>query len=89
MTPIGWVIVTVLLIGAFQLLAFLVIRHRGRTTRRTRRRNLTPSRLYAYEAVGGAGRGVATEGRRCPSCGAVNEPSFTFCRHCVGRLAGS
>lgn len=89
MTAIGWVIATVLLIGVCQLLAFLVLRHRGRSPRRTRRRNLTPSRLYAYEAVGGADRGASERGHRCPSCGALNERSFTFCRHCVGRLAGS
>lgn len=25
-------------------------------------------------------------GRRCSTCGAINDPSFTFCRHCVSRL---
>lgn len=88
-TVVSWVIVTVLLIGICQLLAFLLLRHRGRTTRRRRRRNLTPSRLYANEAAGGADRRAPAEGSRCPSCGAINGQSFTFCRQCVGRLARS
>lgn len=30
--------------------------------------------------------GSPAQGRRCSACGAVNDPSFTFCRHCVSRL---
>lgn len=25
--------------------------------------------------------------RRCPQCGAENDPTYTFCRHCVNPIA--
>ncbi len=35
---------------------------------------------------GGDGGGDARGGHACPRCGERNEPGYTFCRGCLGRI---
>lgn len=50
---------------------------------------LVAVRAYrAREAAVQAEAVAATDGLECETCGAVNEPSYRFCRECVSELPG-
>lgn len=86
MAPIAWVVALIFLVTLVQIAVYRYLGRQGDT-----------SALEVY-STDGPPRGVpaegrvatddGSEGRRCPRCGAINDPSYTFCRRCVGRIGG-
>jgi len=97
----AWAFV-VLYLAAFVLLQFVIYRylrdHREEESRMAVSRPPNADRGAGWDADGNDRRRVQEtierEGdqavRRCPSCGATNEPGgpYTFCRNCAARLRG-
>jgi len=85
MAQLAWVLLLVVLVTVLQ---FAVYRYLGGGN--------DASSLEAYSTDGSpraiSGDGLVgadlddEDGRRCPACGEINDPTFTFCRNCVSRI---
>ncbi|MDG5775622.1 hypothetical protein VB773_06385 [Haloarculaceae archaeon H-GB2-1] len=42
--------------------------------------------IHAIHATDGSGANVVGEAGVCPRCGVENDPFYTFCRECTGKL---
>lgn len=80
MVEVAWLVAIVALIGLAQFAVYRYVGSRGEAA-------FDP---YAVDGPAYASVAAAVEeaegGRRCPRCGTVNEPDYTFCRDCTGRL---
>jgi hypothetical protein len=94
-----WVVLTLAVVGALQLLALryaLRARSADGDGRQAVRQAVERDRVEQPDPVEQPDlveqpdpvehRGSASDGHRCPHCGAENDPEFTYCRRCVSFL---
>lgn len=86
MGPLGWVVALIFLVTAIQLVVYLYFGGRRGSSAFEVYSTDGPSVTTAAEPSMAQSSGDRREGRRCPACGAVNDPSFTFCRDCISRI---
>ena len=87
MAQYGWVIAVVVVMGLVQFAVYYYLRTRTDASRLPARES-TPPAMSPDRAPEPRVRDEdePTTGLYCPTCGTVNEPGFTFCRRCVGRI---
>lgn len=80
MVEYGWIFAGMFVLAFLQLAIFVFLHRRQSAFRKTTHDEIPSDQTgNRPEALGGSGR-------RCPSCGAVNNADFEFCRSCVNQL---
>lgn len=80
MVEYGWIFAGMFVLAFLQLAIFIFL-HRRQSAFRKSTRDEIPS-----DPAGNRLEEREGSGRRCPSCGAVNNADFEFCRSCVSQL---
>ncbi len=79
MVEYGWIFAGMFVLAFLQLVVFIYLHKRQSAFRKNQGAGEPEIRDGQRESVG-------MSGLRCPSCGAVNDSDFRYCRSCISQL---
>lgn len=79
MVEYGWIFGGMFVLAFLQLVVFIYLYKRQSAFRKDQH----TSQIEAYNSERDS---IGTSGLRCPSCGAVNNADFRYCRSCISQL---
>lgn len=79
MVEYGWIFAGMFVLAFLQLIVFIYLHRRQSAFRKDNNAGESGSADSQRDSVG-------MSGLRCPSCGAVNNADFRYCRSCVSQL---